>query len=80
MAGGFKRGGARGGKLSKKRTSPDDDNDDGAATQPSKRAKGDKETTPLVPKLQKDEEGNEYVGVSIFIQIKCCTILTYHNS
>jgi hypothetical protein len=67
MAGGFKRGGARGGKFSKKRTSPDDD-DDGAATQPSKRAKGDKETTPLVPKLQKDEEGNEYVGVSIFIQ------------
>jgi len=68
MAGGFKRGGARGGakkSFTKKRSSPDDD-DTPART--SKKAKNDEasddETVPFVPTLEADEEKNPFVAVS----------------
>lgn len=70
MSGRFKskRGCFRGG-YSKKRVSPDDDD---AAPRVSKKAKAtveededseDNEEIPFVPKLQKDERGDYYVGV-----------------
>ncbi|KAF2124117.1 PC4-domain-containing protein [Dothidotthia symphoricarpi CBS 119687] len=67
---GFKRGGARGGApkktfLSKKRVEPSDDEDRPARA--SKKAKADdedEEVGTLVPKLEKDEEGNQYVALN----------------
>ncbi|KAF2011939.1 hypothetical protein BU24DRAFT_396607 [Aaosphaeria arxii CBS 175.79] len=72
MSGRFKsrggRGGTRGGgfksarTFSKKRASPEDsDNED--AVPASKKSKGDEESEPLVPTLQKDGNGDSYVAL-----------------
>ncbi|KAF2195823.1 hypothetical protein K469DRAFT_699447 [Zopfia rhizophila CBS 207.26] len=64
MAGGFKRGGfgKSGYKKSfpKKRSSPDDD----PAPPASKRSKGEDDGPVLAPKLQKDEEGNQFIQLN----------------
>lgn len=64
MSSGFKprgQGGFRGGRsgFGKKRSSPDDEEE---APRSSKKAKAE-DAEPLVQKLQKDEEGNDYVSV-----------------
>ena len=67
-----KRGGFRGGHggtfkkgfATKKRSSPDEDD---SAPRTTKRAKDDddeEEGTAVVPKLQTDDDGNQYIGVS----------------
>jgi hypothetical protein len=67
---GFKRGGSRGGaykkSYAKKRAASDDEE---GAPQASKKAKGDssedKDSTPFVPELKTDDDGQKYVGVSM---------------
>ncbi|KAJ4317323.1 hypothetical protein N0V94_005009 [Neodidymelliopsis sp. IMI 364377] len=71
MAGGFKRGGFRGGgsgfkKGYTKKRAPEDEDDD--APHANKKAKGDddegEEATPIVPKLQMDEDGNPFIAIN----------------
>jgi hypothetical protein len=64
--GGFANRPIGGGKKSfaKKRAGSDDEGD---APRASKRSKGDddeEEVAPLVPKLEKDDDGNDFVSVS----------------
>mgnify|MGYP003624085012 CR=1 FL=1 len=70
---GFKRGGFRGGGgafkkgYSKKRAGSEEAGED-SAPRASKRSKEDDDeadSTPVVPELKTDEEGNKYCGVSI---------------
>jgi hypothetical protein len=72
---GFKRGGARGGfkkasSYTKKRSSPSNDASDSAprATKKARNDDADEDeasTTPVVPELQTDDEGNPYISVHI---------------
>lgn len=75
MAGGFKRGGARGGGsgglkkgYTKKRSL--EDNED--APRVSKKSKGDddeeEDEAPLVPKLQTDDDNNPFIAVHLSAQ------------
>jgi hypothetical protein len=70
---GFKRGGFRGGaggaykkSYAKKRAASDDEE---GAPQASKKTKGDsgeeEESTPFVPELKTDDDGQKYIGVSM---------------
>ena len=73
MVGGKKRGGFRGGgssgfkKSYTKKRSPEDADD---APRASKMFKGDEEekedATPVVPKLQTDDDNNAFIAVSCF--------------
>lgn len=72
MAGGFKRGGFRGGASSgfkkgfAKKRSPEDGDDAPRANKKSKAGNEDEEEvdTPVVPKLQTDEDSNPFIAVS----------------
>lgn len=61
---GFKRAsGAAKKSFSKKRASPSDD-EDAARSNKKAKANEDEESTPFVPTLQEDDEGDAFVGVS----------------
>jgi hypothetical protein len=66
----FKRGGFKSAAyIKKKRSSPGEDD---TASRASKKAKAEEEdeedeSTPFVPTLKKDEQGDSYVGVCIHL-------------
>jgi hypothetical protein len=67
MAGGFKRGGARGGgpkkPFSKKRSSPSDDEAPARTAKKAKPSGSDDEAEPFIPTLGEDDEKNPFVSV-----------------
>lgn len=82
---GFKRGGARGGGASfkksyaKKRSSPDDDDSAPRASKKTKADEEEEEGQAVLPKLEKDDEGNHYVAVSLAYQCQLSDMATNHS-
>jgi hypothetical protein len=70
---GFKRGGFRGGaggaskkSYAKKRAASDDEEGASKASKKTKADDGeDEDSTPFVPELKTDDDGQKYVGVSM---------------